>query len=175
MPDADKVYFDTMLYLNKFQDPYTVRPETNHMFSKVKSGDFRLLISQTTLMEIYHVLCLPIEGIRNFDEASETMNEIDKIYNRIRTNMLSFPNTEFPDNEFDGINPCNMINFVEHVPGSSLIDFHGKKLPGSMDFLHLMVASNLNCTKFFTEDRGVIGLESYQQKGNLKIIKPYRP
>lgn len=163
-----------MLYLNKFKDPYTVRPEINHMFSKVKSGEFRLLISQTTLMEIYHVLCLPIEKIRDLSKASEIMTEIDKVYKQIRTTMLSFPNTEFPDNEFDGINPCDMISFVEHVPGSSLIDFLGKKLPGSMDFLHVMIASNLNCTKFFTEDKGVLALESYQQKGNLKIIKPYR-
>ncbi len=126
-------------------------------------------------MEIYHVLCLPLEKVRNFKEASAMMDEIDKVYTRIRTARLSFPNTEFPDNEFNGINSCDMINFVEHVLGSSLIDFHGKKLPGSMDFFHVMIALNLNCTKFFTEDRGVLGLESYQQKGNLKIIKPYRP
>lgn len=174
MQDADKVYFDTMLYLNKFQDPYTIRQETNHMFSKVKSGEFRLMISQTTLMEIYHVLCLPIEGIKDFENATETMKEVTKIYNIIQKTMLSFPNTEFPDHEFDGIDPKHLINFVENVPGSALIDFHGKKLPGSMDFIHLMVASNLKCDKFFTEDRGVLSLNSYNHKGNLKIIKPYK-
>ena len=174
MLDTVKVYFDTMLYLNKFQDPYTVRPETNHMFSKVKSGEFRLVISQINLMEIYHVLCLPIEDMKNFENASDIMNEVTKIYNRIQTTMLSFPNTEFPDHEFDGIDPKHLINFVENVPGSALIDFHGKKLPGSMDFIHLMVASNLKCEKFFTEDRGVLSLDSYKQKGNMKIIKPYK-
>ena len=175
MQDADRVYFDTMLYLNKFQDPYKVRQETNHMFSKVKSGEFRLVISRTTLMEIYHVLCLPIQNIPDFETASNIMDEVRKIYNRIQETMLSFPNTEFPGQEFDGINPENMINFVENVPGSALIDFHGKKLPGSMDFIHLLVASNLKCKKFFTEDSGVLKLDSYNQKGNLKIIKPYRP
>ncbi len=49
MTDAVRVYFDTMLYLNKFQDPFTIRPETNHMFNKVKSGEFRLIVSQTTI------------------------------------------------------------------------------------------------------------------------------
>ena len=175
MPDAVRVYFDTMLYLNKFQDPYKVRPETNHMFSKVKSGEFRLVISQTTMMEIYHVLCLAIEKISDFDSASKAMEEVVEIYNRIKETMLSFPNTEFPDKEFDGIQPQNLINFVENVPGSSLIDFSGKKLPGSMDFIHLMIASNLKCEKFFTEDKGVLKLDSYNQKGNLKIIKPYKP
>ena len=175
MPDADKVYFDTMLYLNKFQDPFKIRPETNHMFSKVKSGEFRLVISRTTLVEIYHVLCLPLEEITDFKTASDTMDEITKMYHRIQETMLSFPNTEFPDNEYDGIDPKNLINFVESVPGSALIDFHGKKLPGSMDFIHLMIASNLKCGKFFTEDKGVLGLDSYNHKGSLKIIKPYRP
>jgi len=175
MPDGDRVYFDTMLYLNKFQDPFTIRQETNNMFSKVKSGEFRLVISRTTLMEIYHVLCLPIQKITDLETASNTMDEVTKIYNRIQEIMLSFPNTEFPDREFDGIDSGNMINFVENVPGSALIDFHGKKLPGSMDFIHLMVASNLKCKKFFTEDRGVLNLDSYNHKGDLKIIKPYRP
>ena len=175
MPDAVRVYFDTMLYLNKFQDAYKVRPETNHMFSKVKSGEFRLVISQTTMMEIYHVLCLAIEKISDSDSASKAMEEVVEIYNRIKETMLSFSNTEFPDKEFDGIQPQNLINFVENVPGSSLIDFSGKKLPGSMDFIHLMIASNLKCEKFFTEDKGVLKLDSYNQKGNLKIVKPYRP
>lgn len=50
MQDPDRIYSDTMLYLNKFQDPMTIRPETTHMFNKVKRGEFRLVISQTTLM-----------------------------------------------------------------------------------------------------------------------------
>lgn len=175
MPDEVRVYFDTNLYLNKFQDPYRIKPETNHMFGKVKSGEFRLVISQTTMMEIYHVLCLAIEQISDFEAAEEAMDEVTKTYNIIKKTMLSFPNTEFPDKEFDGIEPKNLINFVENVPGSSLIDFKGKKLPGSMDFIYLMVASNLKCEKFFTYDTGVLKLDSYGYKGNLKIVKPYRP
>jgi len=101
MPDGVRVYFDTMLYLNKFQDPFKIRPETNHMFSKVKSGEFRLVISQTTMMEIYHVLSLVIQKINDFDTAEKAMDEVTKIYNTIKETMLSFPNTEFPDKEFD--------------------------------------------------------------------------
>jgi len=71
--------------------------------------------------------------------------------------------------------PTDLINFVKNVPGSSLIDFKGKKLPSSMDFIHLMIASNLKCEKFFTEDKGVLKLDSYKHKGNLKIVKPYKP
>ncbi len=106
-----------------------------------------------------------IEKINDFDEARKAMDEVSAIHNTIKETMLSFPNTEFPDKEFDKIDPKTLINFVEHVPGSSLIDFYGKKLPGSMDFIHLMVASNLRCEKFFTEDKGVLKLDNYNQKG----------
>lgn len=174
MYDADKVYFDTMMYLNKFKDRLKVKRETNFMFNKVRLGEFRLIVSQTTLVEIYHVLCLPIEKC-DTHTASDTMKEIQETYDTIKQTMLSFPNTEFPDNEFDGIDPKTMINFVEKVPGSSLIDFAGKKLPGSMDFMHIMIASNLQCDKFFTEDRGLLLINSYKQKKNLKIIRPYLP
>ena len=166
-----------MLYLNKFMDPYKINPETIHMFNKVKNGEFHLVISQTTLMEIYHVLMLPIEKIKNnsLDNASQLMDEAQVIYKKIQSTMLQLPNTEFLKHEFDGINSSNMIDFVENVPGSSLIDFVGKKLPGSMDFIHIMIASNFKCTKFFTEDKGILNLNSYRQKGDMKIIRPYKP
>ena len=174
MQDEVRVYFDTMLYLNKFGDPYKLRQETINMFNKVKNGKFRLIVSQTVMMEIYHVLCLPIEKTNNFEEASQIMSEAKTIKNKIKQSMLSFPNTEFAEKEFDGIKPENLSDFVENVPGSNLIDFCGKKLPGSMDFIHLMIALNLRCEQFFTEDKGVLNLNSYNQKGNMKIIKPYR-
>lgn len=174
MTDGVRVYFDTMLYLNKFKDLYEVKPETTNMFNKVKYGEFRLIVSQTVMMEIYHVLCLPIEKIDNFDKASQIMDEAKTIAKKIKESMLSFPNTEFAEKEFDGIKPENLSSFVENVPGSNLIDFYGKKLPGSMDFLHLIVALNLRCEKFFTYDTGVLNLDSYNQKGDMKIIKPYR-
>ena len=47
-------------------------------------------------MEIYHVLCLPRQNIPDFETASNIMDEVRKIYNRIQDIMLSFPNTEFP-------------------------------------------------------------------------------
>ena len=174
MTDEVRVYFDTMLYLNKFRDPYEIKPETINMFNKVKSGEFRLIVSQTVMMEIYHVLCLAIEKIEKFEEASKIMDEVNTMNNKIKKTLLSFPHTEFADKEFDGIKSENLIRFVENVPGSNLIDFHGAKLPGSMDFIHLMVALNLRCEKFFTADRGVLKLASYNQKGNMKIIEPYR-
>lgn len=117
---------------------------------------------------------MPVQEAKNLKQAQEIMDEVDKVYKRIKKSMLEFPNTEFAENEFSGINPTDMINFVENVPGSSLIDFVGKKLPGSMDFMHIIIASNLNCTKFFTEDNGVLKLNSYHQKGNLQIVKPCR-
>ncbi|MCH7560420.1 MAG: hypothetical protein IIC67_03465, partial [Thaumarchaeota archaeon] len=125
------------------------------MFRKVKSGEYRLIISKSILMEIYHVMCLPIEKITKFDEAKEAMDAIIDGYNDIKKTMLQFPNTEFVENEFYGLNSKCLIDFVESVPGSSLIDFVGKKLPGSMDFIQLMVASNLKCEKFLTYDNGV--------------------
>jgi len=175
MPEGVRVYFDTNLYFNKFEDPYKVLLETNHMFNKVKSGEFRLIISQSIMMEIYHVMCLTIEKISKFEDAKEAMNQINNAYNEIKNTMLQFPYTEFVENEFAGIDPLKLIDFVEKVPGSSLIDFAGKKLPGSMDFMHVMIASNLKCEKFFTYDTGLLSLDSYQQKGNMKIIRPYKP
>lgn len=175
MPDGVRVYFDTNLYLNKFSDPFKVHSETNNMFNKVKSGEFRLIISQSILMEIYHVMCLPIEKISKFDDAKKAMNEVTNAYNEIKNTTLQFPNTELVENEFDGIDSLKLIDFVENVPGSSLIDFFGKKLPGSMDFMHVMIASNLKCEKFFTYDNGLLSLDSNQRKGNMKILRPYKP
>ena len=174
MPDAVKVFFDTNLYLNKFQDSMRVRPETINIFNKVKSGEYRLVISRSILMEMYHVMCLPLQSVTTFDDAQSAMAAITSAYNDIRETMLRFPHTDMAEGEFDGIDSKNLIDFVESVPGSSLIDFFGKKLPGSMDFIQLMVASNLNCAKFFTYDEGVIKLQSNQRKGNIQIIKPYR-
>ncbi len=173
MPDAVRVFFDTMLYFNKFQDPFTIKPETTNVFNKVKSGEFRLIISRTIFMEMYHVMCLPLEKLTNFQEAQTAMEQISNAYNDIRQAILQFPNTELAENEFNGIDSKNLIDFVEGVPGSSLIEFHGKKLPGSMDFIQLMVASNLNCEKFFTYDRGLLMLQSNHKKGNIDIIRPY--
>lgn len=174
MLDVDKVYFDTMLYLNKFQDPYTVTAETNNMFNKVKHGEFRLIISQTIMMEIYHVLCLPIENL-NREKAEKHMDGVNKLYERISTTMLSFPNTEFTEKEFSNIDAGNMIEFVTSVPGSALIDFCGNKMPGSMDFIHIMIASSIGCKKFFTFDKGILYLDANQRKGDMKIIRPYKP
>jgi len=174
MPDAVRVYFDTNLYLNKFEDLYRASPETNNMFNKVKSGEFRLIISQSILMEIYHVMCLPLEKITKFAEAQDAMEKITDAYKDIKKTLLHFPSTELAENEFDGLDSKKLIDFVESVPGSSLIDFAGKKLPGSMDFMHVMIASNLNCEKFFTYDEGVIMLSSNHKKGNMEIIRPYR-
>ncbi len=77
MPEDVRVYFDTMLYLNKFQDPATARPETNNMFNKVKTGEFRLIISQLTFVEMYHVMCLPLEKItrRDLSEYGSMMHQ----------------------------------------------------------------------------------------------------
>ena len=83
MPEGVKVYFDTMLYLNKFQDPATARPETNNMFSKVRSGEFRLIISQLTFVEMYHVMCLPLEEINRFNEAEDALKQIICAYEDI--------------------------------------------------------------------------------------------
>lgn len=174
MPDAVRVFFDTMLYFNKFQDPMTISRETVNMFNKVKSGEFRLIISRSIFMEMYHVMCLALEEISNFKDAQEAMTKITDAYNDIQTTILQFPNTELAENEFNGIDSKNLIDFVESVPGSSLIDFYGKKLPGSMDFIQLMVASNLNCEKFFTYDEGLLKLQSNQRKGDIEIIRPYR-
>lgn len=175
MPESVKVYFDTMLYLNKFQDLLRVKPETNNIFSKVKSGEYRLMISQLTFVEMYHVMSLPLLDAKNHKEAQEMLDEIKTTYDAIKHIILEFPNTELPDHELNGIDTEEITCFVENVPGSSLIDFVGmKKYPGSMDFIHLMVAKNLQCEKFFTDDKGVILLNSYRQKGNMKIIKPYR-
>jgi len=175
MPEGVKVYFDTMLYFNKFEDVYRASPATNNMFNKVKSGEFRLIISQSILMEMYHVMCLPIEKITKFIEAEEAMEAITDAYHDIKKVILSFPNTELAENEFNGIDSKNLIDFVESVPGSALIDFTGKKLPGSMDFMQLMIASNLKCEKFFTYDNGVIMVNSNHRKGNMQIIRPYMP
>ena len=175
MLEGVRVYFDTMLYLNKFQDPMTARPETNNMFNKVKSGEFRLIVSQLAFVEMYHVMCFPLADIHNFKDASEAYEQIGNAYHDIKKIILQFPNTEIVEKEFDKIDTKKLTTFVENVPGSSLINFLGKKkFPGSMDFIHLMVASNLNCAKFFTEDSGVLLLDSYSHKGNMKIIKPYR-
>lgn len=175
MPEGVKVYFDTMLYLNKFHDPMTTRPETNHMFSKVKSGEFRLTISQLTFVEMYHVMCLPLNTITRPTDASQMFSTINEAYGEIKNTILKFPNTEIVENEFDGIDTKKLTTFVENVPGSSLINFVGmRKFPGSMDFIHLMTASNLKCAKFFTDDTGVLLLDSYNFKGDMKIIKPYR-
>lgn len=175
MPEGVKVYFDTNVYFNKFEDVYRASPATNNVFNKVKSGEFRLIISQSILMEIYHVMCLPIQKIPKFSEAKDAMEKITDAYQDIKKAILQFPNTELPENEFDGIDSKNLIDFVENVPGSALIDFAGKKLPGSMDFMHLMIASNLKCEKFFTYDNGVIMINSNQRKGNMDIIRPYNP
>lgn len=175
MQEGVRVYFDTMLYLNKFGDIATVRPETLNMFAKVKSGEFRLIISQLTFVEMYHVMCLPLEKITNFDDAMKAMTEIRSAYDEIKKLILHFPNTNIVQNEFNGIDTEQMTIFVENVPGSKLIDFIGvRKYPGSMDFIHLMTAMNLKCEKFFTNDEGVIQLDSYNFKGNMKIIRPYR-
>ncbi len=125
-------------------------------------------------MEIYHVMCLPLEKITRFEEAKNAMESIISAYDDIKKTILQFPNTELAENEFDGIDPEDLIDFVEKVPGSSLIDFAGKKLPGSMDFIQLTVASNLKCNKFFTYDNGVLMLNSNHKKGDLDIIRPYR-
>lgn len=175
MLEGVKVYFDTMLYLNKFEDPVTVKPETNNMFNKVKSGEFRLIISQLTFVEMYHVMCLPLAEISKFDEAEVALKQITEAYADIKKTILQFPNTDIVENELNGIDTKQLTTFVEHVPGSNLIDFVGmKKYPGSMDFIHLMTASNLKCEKFFTYDEGVLLLNSYAFKGNMKIIKPYK-
>ncbi len=175
MLDGVRVYFDTNLYLNKFGDPFKVCSETTHMFNKVKSGEFRLIISQSILMELYHVMCLTIEKIPKFDDAQTAMKEITNAYNEIKNTLLQFPNTDLVENEFDGIDSLKLIDFVENVPGSSLIEYCGKKLPGSMDFMHVMIAFNLKCEKFFTYDKGLLLLDSNQQKGNMRIIRPYKP
>lgn len=174
MTDAVKVYFDTNVFFNKFGDPYKIKPETINIFNKVKSGEFRLIISQSILMEMFHVMCLPIEGITKFSEAETAMTDITNAFNDIKETVLKFPNTELAENEFDGISSTDLIDFVESVPGSSLIDFAGKKLPGSMDFMQIMVASNLKCKKFFTYDKGVLMLNSNQRKNNMDVVRPYR-
>ncbi len=91
MTEGVRVYFDTMLYLNKFRDPYTVKPETTNMFNKVKSGEFRLIISQTVMMEIYHVLCLSVEKIKKFEEASKIMEESNTMNDKIKKNSAFIP------------------------------------------------------------------------------------
>lgn len=175
MPEGVKVYFDTMLYLNKFKDPATAKPETINMFRKVKTGEFRLIISQLTFVEMYHVMCKPLEEIRRLDEAEEALKQITGAYNEIKTIIMEFPNTDIKENELNGVDTKLLTTFIENVPGSNLINFlDRRKYPGSMDFLHLMTASNLKCDKFFTDDAGLILLDSYRQKGNMKIIKPYR-
>ncbi|WP_420545507.1 hypothetical protein [Nitrosopumilus sp.] len=115
-----------------------------------------------------------MEKITRFEEAKNAMESIISAYDDIKKTILQFPNTELAENEFDGIDPEDLIDFVEKVPGSSLIDFAGKKLPGSMDFIQLTVASNLKCNKFFTYDNGVLMLNSNHKKGDLDIIRPYR-
>src|SRR5574337_1496358 len=172
MLEGVRVYFDTMLYLNKFHDPMTVKPETTNMFNKVKSGEFRLIISQLTFVEMYHVMCLPLLDARKFQDASDMYEEINQAYYDIKKTILQFPNTEITENELGGIDTKKLTTFVENVPGSSLINFHGmKKYPGSVDFIHLMTAFNIKCEKFFTNDEGVIQLNSYNHKGNMQIIK----
>ena len=175
MTDAVKVYFDTNVFLDKFKDRYNVQSETNNIFNKVKSGEFRLIISQSILMEIYHVLCLSLEENISLNVAQNTLTEITSLYNDIKKTMLQFPNTEFTEDEFNELNSTNLIDFVESVPGSSLIDFKGKKLPGSMDFMHIVIASNLKCKKFFTYDKGVLLLKSNQRTNGMDIIRPYLP
>lgn len=44
MPESVRVYFDTMLYINKFEDVFKIRPETNNIFSKVKSDVVAFII-----------------------------------------------------------------------------------------------------------------------------------
>lgn len=175
MPEGAKVYFDTMLYLNKFVDPMKTRPETNNMFSKVKTGEFRLVVSQIIFVEMYHVMCLPLEKITRIAEAADALQQIRDAYFDIKRIILQFPNTEIAENELDGIDTKSLTTFVENVPGSKIADFLGmRKFPGSMDFMHLVTAANLKCDKFFTEDKGVLLLDSYNYKGNMKIVKPYR-
>lgn len=175
MTESVRVYFDTMLYINKFEDVFKVRPETTNIFSKVKSGEYHLVVSQLTFVELYHVMCKPLQDLNTFDDSQEALKEIDKVYETIKRKIMEFPNTEFPEHEFDKIDTRMLTDFVEKVPGSALIDFVGvNNYPGSMDFIHLMVAMNLKCDKFFTDDKGVIALNSYNQKGNMQIIKPYR-
>lgn len=175
MPEGVRVYFDTMLYLNKFEDPMTARPETINVFNKVKSGEFHLVISQLNFIEMYHVMCLPLVDIKKFEQASDAIQEINSAYMEIKKTLLQFPHTEIVENEFNGIDTKLMTAFVENVPGSNLIDFLDmRKYPGSMDFIHLMTASNLKCEKFFTNDNGILLLNPYNHKGNMKIIKPQR-
>ena len=102
------------------------------------------------------------------------MAEIIDAYNDIKETILQFPNTELAEDEFNGISSTVLMDFVESVPGSALIDFAGKKLPGSMDFMQIMVASNLKCKKFFTYDKGVLMMNSNHRKNNMDIIRPYR-
>ena len=113
MIDAVKVYFDTMLYLDKFEDTQRTKPETRNMFNKVKDGNFRLIISQTVMMEIYHVLCLPVQKAKNHDEALRMMETANTLSETISKNMLALPYAEFVDNEFDKIEPRSMIDFVK--------------------------------------------------------------
>jgi len=174
MYEGVRVYFDTMLYLNKFGDEIKVKPETQNMFAKVKSGEFRLVVSQLNFLEVYHVMCLRLEKQRNIGEAKDMLDEIRAAYADIKNTVMHFPNTEVIGDDLD-VDVEGLMNFAENVPGSNLIDFISRrKLPGSMDFLHIMIAVKNNCSKFFTEDKGVLALESYQQKGDMKIIKPYR-
>ena len=111
MTDAVKVYFDTNVFFNKFEDPYKISPETSNIFSKVKSGEFRLVISQSVLMEMFHVMCLPLEDITKFDEAQEAMTDITSAYNDIKETILRFPNTELAENEFTGISSTDFLLF----------------------------------------------------------------
>jgi len=76
MPEGVKVYFDTMVCLNKFEDALKVRPETQNIFAKVKSGEFRLIVSQLNFLEMCHLMCLPLENQRNTGEAKDSLDEI---------------------------------------------------------------------------------------------------
>jgi len=87
---------------------------------------------------------------------------------------MHFPNTEFIGDDLD-VDAEGLMNFAENVPGSNPIGFISRsKLPGSVDFLHMVIAAKNNRSKFFTEGKGALALDSCQQKGDMKIVKPYR-
>ncbi len=77
-----------MCFSINFKNPYTIKPETINIFNKVKSGEFRLIISQSVLMEIFHVMCLPLEEITKFSDAQKAMTEIIDAYNDIKGTIL---------------------------------------------------------------------------------------
>lgn len=88
MLEGDKVYFDTMLYLNKFWDPMAIKPSTINMFRKVRRGEFRLVVSHLNLLEMYHVMCLPVEKTTTLQEAKDVHGKIIDGYADARQAML---------------------------------------------------------------------------------------